>query len=80
MALEAVVYSHGGHFGGYGLMGGPAAAAAPAPWCCDDGFAAGGSGELCGGSWDDPLFAPSLDVQDVEEWEVDQDASSCKAA
>uniref|UniRef100_A0A0E0M737 BHLH domain-containing protein n=1 Tax=Oryza punctata TaxID=4537 RepID=A0A0E0M737_ORYPU len=66
MALEAVVYSHGGHFGGYGgLMGG-----APAAW---DVFAAAG-----GGSWDDPgLFAASLDVmQDVDEWEVDQHASS----
>ncbi|XP_015697296.1 transcription factor bHLH94-like [Oryza brachyantha] len=85
MALEAVVYSHGGHFGGYGLMasGGPAAAAA---WCCDGGvFAAGGGsgGEPCGGSWDDPLLAASLDVLGVEdEWEVEveQRASSSSSS
>ncbi|XP_052169298.1 transcription factor bHLH96-like [Oryza glaberrima] len=80
MALEAVVYSHGGHFGGYGggLMGGAPAA----PW---DVFAAAAAGG--GGSWDDPgLFAAeaSLDViQGVDEWEVDQDqhaSSSSKVA
>uniref|UniRef100_A0A0D9XJ51 BHLH domain-containing protein n=1 Tax=Leersia perrieri TaxID=77586 RepID=A0A0D9XJ51_9ORYZ len=82
MALEAEVYSHGGHFGGYGLMGGCPAA----PWCIgDDVFTAVGdsSGEPCGGSWDDTIFVPPLNVQDmVDEWDqvVDQCASSCKAA
>ncbi|KAL5223887.1 hypothetical protein ABZP36_010526 [Zizania latifolia] len=78
MALEAVVYPHGGHFGGYGMMG-PASYAA-AQWCCDDVTAAG-SGEPCvgggDGSWD-PLIA-SVVQQDVDEYDVEY-SSSCKAS
>ncbi|KAG8091389.1 hypothetical protein GUJ93_ZPchr0012g19851 [Zizania palustris] len=74
MALEAVVYPHGGYFGGYGMMG-PASYAA-AQWCCDDVTAAASVEPCVGGgdgSWD-PLIA-SVVQQDVDEY-----SSSCKAS